>query len=723
MYSLRMLQQLQPESPYPPDVPQVFPKEPLENVKLLCLGEAPGRDEVRLGEFFIGKSGQLLREILKDENVLEETYFTNVSWWRPPRTANSEGDERPGIQVVRAQQARLFLEITMVRPQAIVALGKSASEGIVNAPFHRGVVEVIRVAGNTIPVFQTWHPAYCLRFPQFYSDICQDIGRAVRLEIPRAADISYTIPSDPPQFVGRSLVLDIESTSVSASADIVCVAVRDQETTYLFTKEMLPTLWIALGKFRGKLVAHNSQYDEAVLRRHGIPVTIEYDSLLLHLSLDNRRGTHSLKTLAPVYGNRSTAEILIAPYIDTTKEDVWENTPRELLYAYNAADAVATYDLFSGLAKMASFSERRLFFFLQRASRALAEGKQKGILVDRKVLHEAREEQERRVREAHDSFSFDPDSPQQTVKALNATGFDVYSSAEEVLTKLSGDLPAQLLKYREESKIVKAFLLPLDTEWIGEDGAVHPTVMLWGTDTGRTSCESPNLQQTPKELRHLFVPRPGYTFIGYDLRANEVRCIAYYSRDAKLCQMLRDGLDPHQAVADAVGVDRQIGKTFVFASLYGAGVSRLRASTGLGQKEIYRALDIVKEMFPGLQAWKEKVIEDVKRDGFVQTPFGRRISFPYQEDAWRIERQAVNALPQSLGSDIALVSAIRLWECLGLPPLTFVHDSCLVECEESKLKKTLPRLKEILTDLFPNPYVDFLVDLRVGSNWRDLNAI
>jgi uracil-DNA glycosylase family 4 len=720
---LETLFQLQPESPYPPDVKMVLPKPPSGPVRLVAVGEAPGKDEERLGEFFVGKAGQLLRGILNDASILEETYFTNVSWWRPPRTPNSEGDERPGIAVVKSQTPRLLCELALVKPQAVIALGKSASEGISNPPFHRGQVSIIRVAGRDIPVFQTWHPAYIFREAKFYPDIVEDIRRAVTLDIPRDAETSFIQPDHPVQFSGRYVVLDVETTNLSASAEIMCVAARDSKDSYLFTKDSLSILRESLRSFTGKLVAHNAKYDERVLRRNGIEVTIDHDSLLLHLALDNRRGTHSLSTLAPVFGKRNTLAAEVYEYVSTNEENVWENTPADLVHRACAADVVATRDVFTALSHLTNWPEKRLYFFLRRAARPLAEGEQKGILIDREALDAAILEHDRRVSEAHNSFGFDPDSPKQVVEALQREGHDVVSSAENILQRLGSPLARQLLEYRSEAKTLRAFLEPLQKEWIDKDGATHPQVLLHGTDTGRTSCTDPNIQQVPEELRHFFVARPGHQFIGWDMVANEVRCIALLSEDESLCRLLRAGLDPHQEVANATGLTRQQSKNLLFASVYGAGINRLMEQIGITDRQIiYRALETVGSMFPGLPAWKEEVINEVKEKGYVETTFGRKIVFPYQDEKneWQIQRQAVNSIPQSLGSDIALLTLIRAYEGMGLVPLAFIHDAILIEVPEGRVSEVVEGLRTALAEPFPNPLVEFKIELKTGKNWRDL---
>jgi len=132
---------------------------------VLFIGEAPGRDEDRIGKPFVGRAGQLLDKMLLaiglDRNV--NTYITNVINWRPPDNRDPSPEE--------AAQCLPFLRrhIELAAPQLIVLLGAVAarhvvggSEGIMKL---RGRWMEYRVGDRMVPLMPTLHPAYLLRQP------------------------------------------------------------------------------------------------------------------------------------------------------------------------------------------------------------------------------------------------------------------------------------------------------------------------------------------------------------------------------------------------------------------------------------------------------------------------------------------------------------------------------------------------------------------------------
>ncbi len=132
---------------------------------ILFIGEAPGRDEDRIGKPFVGRAGQLLDKMLAsiglDRNL--NAYITNVINWRPPDNRDPSPEE--------AAQCLPFLRrhIELAEPQLIVLLGAVAarhvvglSEGIMKM---RGRWMEYRVGDRMVPLMPTLHPAYLLRQP------------------------------------------------------------------------------------------------------------------------------------------------------------------------------------------------------------------------------------------------------------------------------------------------------------------------------------------------------------------------------------------------------------------------------------------------------------------------------------------------------------------------------------------------------------------------------
>ena len=137
---------------------------------LMVIGEAPGADEDRQGEPFVGRSGQLLDKIL--EAVLfkrEDVYITNILKSRPPNNRDPLPEE------VEAHIPILYKQIALVRPRMLLAVGKSAGNGLLGK---KSSLASLRGKFNDfygLPMMVTYHPAALLRNPQWKRPTWEDV--------------------------------------------------------------------------------------------------------------------------------------------------------------------------------------------------------------------------------------------------------------------------------------------------------------------------------------------------------------------------------------------------------------------------------------------------------------------------------------------------------------------------------------------------------------------
>jgi DNA polymerase len=127
--------------------------------KIVFLGEAPGKDEDRRGEPFVGRSGKLLDEVLEKCGLNRKTniYITNTCKCRPPKNRNPEPEE--------ATNCRPFLDLQLkvINPQFIVCLGAVASQNLLAVETPIGYLRGQWHEYGKFKVLCTWHPAYALR--------------------------------------------------------------------------------------------------------------------------------------------------------------------------------------------------------------------------------------------------------------------------------------------------------------------------------------------------------------------------------------------------------------------------------------------------------------------------------------------------------------------------------------------------------------------------------
>ena len=131
---------------------------------LMFIGEAPGADEDRQGEPFVGRAGQLLTRILKAMNFArEDVYIANILKCRPDMPADSFGNRAPTPTEMQTCRPYLMEQIEIIQPSVLVALGAVAVEGLLGT---RATMRELRGRWhtyNSIPLMITYHPAYLLR--------------------------------------------------------------------------------------------------------------------------------------------------------------------------------------------------------------------------------------------------------------------------------------------------------------------------------------------------------------------------------------------------------------------------------------------------------------------------------------------------------------------------------------------------------------------------------
>ncbi|MEM1042385.1 MAG: uracil-DNA glycosylase [Bacteroidota bacterium] len=141
-----------------------------EDADLMVIGEAPGADEDKTGEPFVGRAGQLLNKILEAVNFQrEEVYITNILKSRPPGNRDPRPDE------VEAHIPILYKQIALVRPKIVLAVGKSAGNGLLKKT---SSLASLRGKFNDfygLPMMVTYHPAALLRNPQWKRPTWEDM--------------------------------------------------------------------------------------------------------------------------------------------------------------------------------------------------------------------------------------------------------------------------------------------------------------------------------------------------------------------------------------------------------------------------------------------------------------------------------------------------------------------------------------------------------------------
>ena len=147
---------------------------------LMVIGEAPGVDEDRQGEPFVGRAGQLLNRMLLAMGLTrEQVYIANVLKCRPPNNRDPHVDE-----ALRCEPY-LLRQVELIAPRVILSVGGVSAKNLLkcgqDVPVGQLRGRIHYLGERRIPLVVTYHPAYLLRTPQAKAKAWEDLQQALRL--------------------------------------------------------------------------------------------------------------------------------------------------------------------------------------------------------------------------------------------------------------------------------------------------------------------------------------------------------------------------------------------------------------------------------------------------------------------------------------------------------------------------------------------------------------
>ena len=143
-----------------------------QKARIMLVGEAPGKEEEKLGRPFVGRSGRLLNEVLEKAGIeRDKIYITNIVKFRPPK------NRKPKSSEVKEFLPILHEEIEIIRPKIICLLGATAIEALLGKGYpvtkHRGKI----ISRGSRKFLITFHPAAVLRNPNRRGAFEKDIRK------------------------------------------------------------------------------------------------------------------------------------------------------------------------------------------------------------------------------------------------------------------------------------------------------------------------------------------------------------------------------------------------------------------------------------------------------------------------------------------------------------------------------------------------------------------
>jgi DNA polymerase len=132
--------------------------------EVMFVGEAPGEDEDKQGEPFVGKAGQLLTKIIETMGFARgDVYIANVLKCRPDMPPGMPGNRKPKPEEMKTCLPYLREQIDIIQPRVLVALGATAMEGLTGSSEPMSRLRGCWHDFQGTPLMATYHPAYLLR--------------------------------------------------------------------------------------------------------------------------------------------------------------------------------------------------------------------------------------------------------------------------------------------------------------------------------------------------------------------------------------------------------------------------------------------------------------------------------------------------------------------------------------------------------------------------------
>lgn len=571
-----------------------------------------------------------------------------------------------------------------------------------------------------------------------------------------------------------AFAFDTETTSLDfMDAEIVGIsfAVKKKEAFYVPLSEDKDAATKVLKKFKEVFlksetlkIGHNLKYDMSILKKYGIEVEGQlFDTMLAHYLIqpDMR---HGMDVLAEAYLNYKTVSIesLIG------KKGKNQKSMREIevdkVMPYACEDADITWrlkELFEP--KIKEDRLERLFYEIEiPLVKVLADMEAHGVKIDSSALEEFSKRLQVEIEKTEKEIfeisgdEFNISSPKQLGEVLfdkmkivekpKKTKSGQYSTSEETLQKLADKHPIieKILEYRSLNKLKSTYVDALPKLINPNTGRIHTSFNQTVTVTGRLSSNNPNLQNIPirtergREVRKAFVATDdNHTVLAADYSQVELRVIAHLSGDENMIQAFKDGKDIHAATASKVfevplekvtSDMRRNAKTVNFGIIYGISAFGLAQRLNISRSE---ASEIIKQYFTkyaGVKEYMDSQVEKAKKQGYVETLYGRRRYLSDINSGNAIvrgfaERNAINMPIQGTSADMIKIAMHRIFEAFKKEGVQSkmtmqVHDELVFDARKNELDIIQPIIEEKMRDAIKLD-VPIEVDMNTGMNWLE----
>lgn len=684
-------------------------------VKVVFLGESPGREEAEQGHAFVGRSGKLLRQFIKEYLDGTGVLLTNVC----PEYLHGGKPDTKGLKEWRSSWVDL---IKHYEPKVIVALGEYPMKamGLGTGP--------VTKCGKT----STWegrrvvisvHPAFCLRNPKKL-DLLDNAMKAVRVCLKRESSRNIKriknireLDSVLKETEKKLCAFDIETTSLDPRDGIVlCASLSDGKKTWwvgLHHQESwgcdtglmlnLITRWWS----KGPRIVHNAKFEGKWMKYLGSKrdPKVLYDTML-RAWLINENESKSL--------NWQVVHTLKKPPYWEAVEGEYTKVPLDVLGKYNAMDSKMTYNLYR-VQKLTTEENDICQKILIPLTLLLAEMELTGVYVDEEQLDKfvvrtraTIDRQSRKLAKVHPFLNVS--SPTQVSKLLFKdlglkpvfrTDTGMPSTSDEVLTKLKQEHPSvkMISDIRKSRSLLNRGLLPWK-KFIRDDDCIHAEFGVTNVVTGRLSCSNPNLQNLDRDgpRRKCLVSRfTAGKILQFDYKQHELRIMGATVGGPLLDRCRDPKCDLHQVTADELKCSRPIAKNCNFGLIYGVSANTLYQRYNIPVETGRKLRNKWFRIYPEVVDYHEWIKHCMREQGYVESIFGWKRRVWDTEDYHQIN-QGFNHPIQNAAVVICYMAMNEIRKLLhGMKSLLIlqIHDSVVLDAwptEVDRLEKEIPKL-------------------------------
>jgi DNA polymerase-1 len=511
----------------------------------------------------------------------------------------------------------------------------------------------------------------------------------------------------------------------------------------------------------------NLKYDISVLKKYDIDTHgLDFDTLIASYVLFPEGKKHNLDVLAMDYLNYK--KIPTSALIGTSRDQIsMTEVPLADISTYCCEDSEITLRLINILEKdLKKEKLERLFNEIEMPLvEVLSDMEMTGVTIDvpflNKLSGEFGSELEKLSSEIYElsGEKFNIDSPQQLGKVLfekvniqkesgvlrlKKTKIG-YSTDARVLDQFGWHpLVSKILDYRQLRKLKSTYIDALPVLVNHKTGRIHTSYNQMITATGRLSSSDPNLQNIPvrtesgRQIRSAFIPSAKENLIlSADYSQIEFRIAASFSKDKRLIDAFKNKEDVHRRTAaliynipvEKVNKDqRSRAKAISFGILYGMNQYGLSSRLKISVAEAEEFLRTYFASLPGMADYIKRQLIKARKDGYVETMFGRkRIVQNIESDNGRLrslaEHIAVNTPIQGTAADIIKIAMIRIFSEIGKRKLRSkmimqVHDELVFDVPRAELQE----LKDLVTEEMEGAAkldVPLSIEIGVGENWLE----